>query len=233
MTTEINRREIYRYLGYRGHEADEKTKELVENCVEELGSAAEWRYRRREVPLHMTEDGEIDCGFFRTTSKDLSRNLSGCGQVLLMGATLGIGVDRLLVKYGKLNVTRAVVLQAAAAAMIEGCCNELVQGWKQEYEAKGLYLRPRFSPGYGDFSLECQAGILQGLDMKLTLTDGGLMVPTKSVTAVIGISGIPQDCRVEGCEICEKTDCMYRRTSNGHQGPEKHEAANINGTAER
>ena len=36
-----------------------------------------------------------------------------------MAATVGAEVDRLLARYGKLSVAKAVVMQAAAAAMVE------------------------------------------------------------------------------------------------------------------
>lgn len=215
MAVEIDRKEVYRYLGYRGQEADAATKELVEACVAELVGIAEPKVVMKEYPLAVLDDGTVDCGCFCVTSKNLAKNLGGCGQVLLAAVTLGIGVDRLLTKYGKLQVSKAVIIQAAAAAMVEAYCNALCQAWKLEYEEKGLYLRPRFSPGYGDFSLECQELILNGLDagkrIGITLTDGGLMVPTKSVTAVIGLSPVEQPCHVEGCEACEKRNCQYRR----------------------
>jgi len=215
MAVGIERKEIYRYLGYRGHEVDEETRQLVEACVDELADVAEPKMIVREFPLSVMGDGTIDCGCFRTKSENLSKNLRGCDRVLLMAATLGLGVDRLLVKYGKLKVSKALVFQAAAAAMIEEYCNELCLEWKQEYAGKDLYLRPRYSPGYGDFSLECQKAILDGLEagkrIGITLTDGGLMVPTKSVTAVIGVSAEEQPCHVEGCEVCLKANCLYRR----------------------
>ena len=216
MTLDVDRREVFRYLGYRGHEADEKTKMLVEACISELNLAAEPKVVSKELPLVTGEDGWIDGGCFQTKSMNLSKNLGGCGQVLLMAVTLGMGVDRLLMKYGKLQMSKAVVMQAAAAAMIEAYCNALCKAWAEEYEKKGLYLRPRYSPGYGDFSLSCQSMILDGLEagkrVGITLTDGGLMVPTKSVTAVIGISEKKEPCHVEGCEACGNLDCAYRRS---------------------
>ena len=113
-------------------------------------------------------------------------------------------------------MAKAVVMQAAAAAMVEAYCNELNAGWKKEYLEKDLYLRPRFSPGYGDFPLSAQKEILDGLEagkrIGITLTEGGLMMPSKSVTAVIGISPVKGFCRTEGCEACEKKDCPYRRS---------------------
>ncbi len=215
MALVIDRKEIYRYLGYRGAKPDMDTVRLVEQCVEELEHAAEPKVVSKEFALEIGPDGMVDCGCFVTESKNLTKNLSGCDWILVMAATLGLDVDRLLVKYGKLQMTKAVVLQAASAAMIEAYCNVLCRTWKDDYEKHGLYLRPRFSPGYGDFSLECQRGILDRLDagkqIGITLTEGNLMVPTKSVTAVIGISAERGRCLVEGCEACGNVACLYRR----------------------
>ena len=212
---EIDRQETIRYLGYGAHDPDETVLNLIEECGRELAEAAQCRSLMREFPLVLGAGGSIDGGCFRTVSRNLSRNLGGCGSVLVMAATLGSGVDRLLSRYGKLHVAKAVVMQAAAASMIEAYCNELCLEWKAQYEAKGLYLRPRFSPGYGDFPLACQREILDGLEASkrigITLTDSLLMLPSKSVTAVIGVSGNREFCVVEGCEACGKTDCAYRR----------------------
>jgi hypothetical protein len=212
---EIDRKEALRYLGYGNHEADEKTKILLEECINELLAVSDLRSLVREYPLVIADDGTIDGGCFKTKSKNLLRNLGGCGQVLVMAATIGPGVDRLLARYGKLSVAKAVVMQAAAAALIEAYCNELCAGWRAEYEEKGLYLRPRFSPGYGDFPLECQEQIIGGLEagkrIGITLTDSLLMMPSKSVTAVIGVTENREFCKIEGCEVCEKKDCAYRR----------------------
>jgi hypothetical protein len=215
MAVEIDRKEIYRYLGYRGHDVDSETKRLVESCVEELMKTAEPKAVFREYPIVITENGNIEFGHFRVKSNHLSKNLGGCDRVLLFAVTLGLDVDRLLAKYGKLQVSRAVVMQAAAAAMIEAYCNERCHEWKQKYEKQGWYLRPRYSPGYGDFSLDFQPVILNELDagkqIGIVLTDGGLMIPTKSVTAVIGLSKRKESCHVEGCENCDHENCPYRR----------------------
>ena len=48
--------------------------------------------------------------------------------------------------------------------MIEEYCDQVCTVIKSEYEAKGRYLRPRFSPGYGDFPLECQGMLLEALE---------------------------------------------------------------------
>ena len=57
--------------------------------------------------------------------------------------------------------------------------------------AEGETLVPRYSPGFGDFPLTAQREILSVLDaaraIGVSLTDTLLMVPSKSVSAVIGV----------------------------------------------
>ena len=45
----------------------------------------------------------------------------------------------------------------------------------------------------------------------LTMTESYMLTPTKSVTAVIGISDTQEKCHIKGCEACGKKDCIYRR----------------------
>ncbi len=214
---EVNRREIFRYLGYGKAEPDKRIRELAESCLKELEQETEPKYLCREYPLVLREEREIDGGCFHTVSRNLGKNLKDCENVLVFAATLGTGADQLIQKYSRLQMSRAVVMQAAAAAMLEDYCDRICQEQKEDYEARGLYLRPRFSPGYGDFPLENQKHLLDGLEagkrIGIKLTDSLLMMPSKSVTAVMGISKRPYHCQVKGCEVCEKTDCIYRRST--------------------
>ncbi len=209
-----NDREILRYLGCKTADTPETVRTLIEECKTELEQSAAPKAVWREFPLTV-QGQEIDMGCLKTSSRHLSRNLRDCDRILLFGATLGAGVDILLGRYEKLQLSKAVVLQASAVAMLETYCDETIKQLKEEYLAEGAYLRPRFSPGYGDFSLECQRMIVPALDLNrrigVTLTDALLMLPSKSVTAAVGISQVPADCRVEGCEVCGKRDCLYRR----------------------
>lgn len=212
---EISRREIRRYLGYGREDADEKVAGLIEECVGELEAAASPKSIYRVYPLRLLPEEELDFTVFRTRSRNLSRNLKDCEQVILFAATLGTEADSLIRRYTKLQMSKAVTMQAAATAMIESYCDEVNTRLKEEFEENGLYLRPRFSPGYGDFPLECQRDITAVLEtakrIGIMLTDSLLMTPSKSVTAVMGVSPKPYRCEVKGCEACSKTDCAYRR----------------------
>ena len=228
---EINRREIYRYLGIKPNmEPDAATEQLAEECIRELAEKCRPRAYARWFPLRVcstsgaeeaADPGEaadspiLDFSCFQVRSRSLAKNLQGCSEVILFAATIGEGADLLARKYGRINVAKAVVMQAAAAAMIEAFCDEENEKLRAEAAEKGLYLRPRFSPGYGDFSLNHQRDFARVLEMQktvgITLTESLLMLPSKSVTAVIGVSRQDARCVLSGCESCRNAGCAFRR----------------------
>ena len=112
--------------------------------------------------------------------------------MILFAATVGLGFDRLLARESRLSPARAVLLQALGAERIEALCDLFSAEMAKEKENEGLFCRSRFSPGYGDLPLAFQAPLFSLLDCEraigLTLTGSGLMSPTKSVSALIGVA---------------------------------------------
>ena len=211
---ETNRKEIWRYLGYKGREPDGRVKERIEQCLDRLGRVVTPGFLSDEFDLAFPGENEMTFAGIRVRSRHLFRNLCGCRRVVLFAATLGIGPDRLIARAGVNSPSDMVIYQAAAAAMIESYCDRKNEEIRCMAEEKGLFCRPRFSPGYGDFALEYQRELLQVLGaakrIGITLTDSLLMMPSKSVTALIGLS--EQD-KADGsvkCMSCEKKDCVFR-----------------------
>jgi hypothetical protein len=207
-------REAVRYLGFGNHAVDEKTLLQIQESFKELESAVTARFIYRIFPLN--RDGEtLIIEQNRVDSKALAKNLKGCDQIVLFAATLGSGVDRLIRRYSVTEMSRAVVIQACAAAWLEEYCDECQEMIADKVKEDGYYLRPRFSPGYGDLSMELQKPFTKMLntakEIGLTITDSYMMTPTKSVTALIGMSHHYEPCHIMGCEVCEKLDCKYRR----------------------
>lgn len=208
-------KEAVRYLGYGRHAVDEKTLALVESSFGELEECVSRRIIYRIFELSSESDEELKIGKLNIHSKNLGKNMKGCQEAVVLGATLGIGVDMLMKRYSITDMARVVVLQACAAAMLEEYLDECQEELEKQLEKDGKYLRPRFSPGYGDFDIRHQEGILKMLDaaktIGLTMTESFMLTPVKSVTAVIGISANKEPCHKKGCESCEKEDCIYRR----------------------
>ena len=212
---DIRTREAIRYLGYGKHAIDERTRRLIQDSFEELEQVTDAKFVYRIFEVSVPDTDVLKIGKLEIKSKNLSKNLKGCHMAVLFGATLGTGVDMLMKKYTIVDMTKAVVLQACAAAVLEEYCDKMQKQIALE-ALEGLYLRPIFSPGYGDFSILHQKELLDMLEapkkIGLTMTDGYMLTPTKSVTAVIGISRENSLCPVKGCEECSKTDCVYRRS---------------------
>ena len=78
-------------------------------------------------------------------------------------------------------------MQAIGAERIEALCDCFEADVRGEYGS----IRSRFSPGYGDLSLDFQNDLFRVLDCQrtigLVLNESMLMSPSKSVTAIIGV----------------------------------------------
>ena len=208
--------EVCRYLGYKkGARPEPEAGALIRACTARVEQAAEPRTVSTVLPLTFREGNEMELGPIRIKSAALHRNLLGCEEVILFAATLGLEVDRLIARAGAGRVAEGAIYQAAGAALIEEVCDRANDALRTESEAEGWYLRPRFSPGYGDFPLSCQRELLTLLrapeTIGLTAGESMLLLPTKSVTAVMGRSRLALPCHRTGCEACGKTDCAYRR----------------------
>ena len=213
--TDTMTKEAVRYLGFGRREADEATLRLVTAAFSQLERAASPRIVWRVFDLKTAGEGRLDIGGMEVESRSLWKNMKGCCQAVVLGATLGSGVDLLMRRQSLTDMAAAVVTQACAAAMLEEYLDGEQEKIGRELEREGKYLRPRFSPGYGDFSICHQGQLLAMLEapkkIGLSMTDSSMLTPVKSVTAVIGVSTVKEPCHRKGCEACGKTDCIYRR----------------------
>ena len=188
----MDRAEILRYMRTNSRIADENVLALADRAAEIVESEATpktlYRIFDCEVSGNVTR-----LGGFEFESSHLADNLRGCDRAVVFGATLGVQCDRLITSAATTDVALAMALQAAAACKIEEVCDDLEEQIKKEH---GVTLRPRYSPGYFDLDISEQKKIFELIELTkrigITLTDTYEMLPTKSVTAIIG------------CELCSQ-----------------------------
>ena len=205
-------KEVTRYMGYHG--PVELTPELENQITKAISNVSAQSHPRiviREYPIEVADNTVVihaDNEDVKLGSESLCRNLEGCCGAMLLAATIGPACDMLVRRAGITSAAEASIYQAAGAAAIEAFLDDMNDKLKTEYEAKGLFLRPRFSPGYGDLKLDHQKDWFRLLDITkqigIELTDSLLMVPTKSVTAIIGIGIDPSKAGCHGCSGCSK-----------------------------
>ena len=183
----VNEREIMRYAGVKT--PTEEITLLMNEAVEEASGVLTYKACYGEFSVTV-DNGMLDFGFASVHSTALAKNLAECSRVVIFAATVGLGLDRLVARYGVKSPSRALMLQAFGAERIEALCDRFAEDIGAS-DYKGYSLKPRFSPGYGDLPLEFQREIFSVLDcpkmIGLSLNKSLLMTPTKSVTAIIGI----------------------------------------------
>ena len=124
--------------------------------------------------------------FMTAKSRYLYKNLLGCREAFVFAVTAGITVDRELAKLRITSNAEYFITDGIASAAIDSFCDHVDKTIKGELDCAR-----RFSPGYGDLSLELQSPLLERLNahqlLGITLDSGFMMTPVKSITAVMGI----------------------------------------------
>ena len=171
-----DRAEILRYLRMGSAAPDATLAQRIDAVAEAVISASRPRHLADLVSLESLEP------FLKSAA--LSRALRGAKRAYLFAATLGHEVDLLLRRYAATDSADLLIAQAAATAVLEGYADEVCETLEGPRT-------PRFSPGYGALPLEVQRDFLAAVDgqrrLGITLTDTFLMIPSKSVTAIIGV----------------------------------------------
>lgn len=229
----LDRAETLRYMRMGGRAPTPELEERLSRVEREVLSAARPRsFWRLERVAFGEEEGEVRIGPLATKSRSLARTLRGCPHAFLFCATLGAEVDALLRRYSQTSAADALMAQAAATSAIEAYCDECESRLREEPAVAGESLRARFSPGYGDLPLAMQRPLLELLDSQrragVVLTDALLMIPSKSVSAIIGSGPAPTKCAPpnspsvpstakstspnspSGCAACAMPNCQYR-----------------------
>lgn len=196
-------REVLHFLGHRGGAVPEELQSAVTRCTRLILEAARPRCVYRVFPV---EASQLVGSGLRLEGADIRRHLEGCAEGVALAVTLGPDVETLLLRAQVLDMAQALVLDSVASSAVENVCDNLEADLRSAYAARGLYLTDRFSPGYGDLPLELQGPLCDALDTRrrigLTVSGSGLLLPRKSVTAILGASPVPKKRRERPCEHC-------------------------------
>lgn len=207
--TAISEKEILHFLGYGEALPDEQTAYVLQEMKQLVLSFSEPRvvYRVFDL-LDMQPVGcEVDL-----SGNDIKRLLKESHACIFMAATLGSRIDREMKKLQVQDMMKAVLFDSCASAAIEAVCDDMQRELNEQYP----YLTDRYSCGYGDLPITLQSSFIQALDAQkligLHVNESSLLVPMKSVTAIIGIADRMQPAVLRGCAHCLLAkQCEYRK----------------------
>ena len=221
----VDRFEVLRYLGFRGQavsdELDRRLDELVARAIavaRPRGALRSFRVARRGGDLV-----ELEGTTLSLRGRDIARHLSDAVEVVVFAVTLGAGTERELSFLSATDSLAQVVVDSASSTLVERAADAANARAVAYGAERGLHASSRFSPGYGDMPLESQPEFLAATDatrrLGITLTDSNLMIPTKSVTAVVGLHSTPQPGARSVCSVCQFREfCSLRESGRTCHG---------------
>ena len=215
----IDRAEAFRYMGHKGGVLPESMTTLADECEQCLLTSITPKLVYAVFDIEHTEKGIAVCGTpLILKGNDISAHLRDCEKCVLFAATLGTGADAVIRSYESAAMEKAVIADCMASAAIEQVCDRAEAEIREKLPE--MHFTWRFSPGYGDFPINVQRDFLNVLSAQkrigLTVTDDMILIPRKSVTAVIGVSEreIPKGRR--GCAVCGMKDKCELRKQGTH-----------------
>lgn len=155
---------------------------LLDRILTEAATAVKPKLCFAVLPVEVQEKA-IRLGETMVQSRGLADFLAGYRRAVLFAATVGADADRMILRAEATSPARALLLDAFFTERVEALCDA--------FTAQYNHPSNRFSPGYDDLPLDFQKTFFSLLDcprkIGLTLGETLLMMPTKSVTAIVGI----------------------------------------------
>lgn len=208
----ISKSEAARYMGVKGV-PDGQVMEILERLEPLVRERMRPKYVYRKTEVNFTENGLFLNGLDASLEgEDIKKHLDGCSESVVLAATLSAEADKFIRQMAVTDMAETLAVDCLCSAAIEQVCN------RAEDEIFSAIYAPyrtwRFSAGYGDFPLDIQRNLLLFLNAQrrigLTVTENSLLLPSKSVTAIIGISEKPVHRGKKGCASCKMRDnCVF------------------------
>ncbi|MDD5557299.1 MAG: hypothetical protein PHN82_08625 [bacterium] len=166
--------------------------EIVERAVASGRGAVEPAavYRTLEIAAAGGRSVAFRGTSFAIRSARVAELLAPCRRATILAATVGEAVTRAaaaLMAAGRM--TEAMALDAYGSEAVEALAGLVSRTLGRLAARDGLEPTMRFSPGYGDWGLDAQGGLLDeagAAGIGIRLGEACILVPEKSITAVIG-----------------------------------------------
>jgi hypothetical protein len=156
------------------------------------------------------------------TSESIISLLEGAVMVAVLAATIGERLEEEVSdEFTNGSYIKGLHLDAAGTSAVEQACDKTTAFIAQHAAQFGCVTGKRFSPGYGDFELNVQPDILRlanAREIGLGVTASMMLIPRKSVTAIIGVYPYRPTLKVpviekNNCDFCDQPQCDARKES--------------------
>lgn len=207
--------EICSYMGYRNAPPDKRILEMISAMKGELNDICKPRFGYLPVAGNLRDRDSLVLGG-RTVSpgRIITSYLKKSDFFILLVATAGTEYDswRQDIQDGG-DIVRQYVADSLGSAIAEAIVAQSLDYLESMASKSALHISNSYSPGYCGWHVSEQQtlfALLPELFCGVRLTESSLMLPIKSVSAIIGAGPLIVR-KPYGCAICSKKDCYKRR----------------------
>lgn len=196
------KKQALKYMGYKNSNVDDFTNDLLDTCYSELQEIVNFKVIYKIFDYEHNSIDNISLNY-----NDLNKLLVNCKKIIVIACSLGIEIEKRIKLYSKVDMSKAVVLDALASAYLEKLCDDYEEGLNLEERTF------RYAPGYGDVPLILNKELAKLLNIHknigVSIQDNFMFIPSKSMLGIIGIgkSKIKKSC--DGCVNYD--NCIFRK----------------------
>jgi len=217
VNVDIDRNEVCRRLGYKGHSPPASTLSLIDSQITKAYQLIQpvYTYELKAIEQVQGQDVLVE-GSLVFSSKTISYVLSNCKWGAIYLATIGNDLDdeitRIMDKGEMLEATILDFVGTEAAAQTLFKLRNVV---KEIAKKSGCQATVQYAPGYCDWDVSQQKILFQAIDsasLGVRLTQSCLMIPHKSVSGIIGIGTFDTHKPPPCLTVCNKrASCAHKR----------------------
>lgn len=209
--------EVYHLLGYP---SSDRVEDKVRDAVKELTGFTlriiTPKYQYTVVPINAYQDDESVVLGDKTVlhGEGIASALRFADEAGIILVTIGQRIVDAIKRMEETDVTRSFFLDATASVAVESLAEMVHLEIAEKAFEKELYVGHRYSPGYCDWDLTQQRilfSLLDGAKIGVRLTRTHLMIPRKSISAIVGLGQNEEKMAISPCGSCRREDCMARR----------------------
>ncbi len=194
-------REIWRIMGLGNNRPDEQIQPLIDEVFAEMMSVARPKFC-------FTTTREVDFRYGKIIADALAQG----ERYAILIATAGQQLEDLLHHYRDTDLVKAFLADSIASEFAEATARKGIEAIEQTM-SEGEHISNSYSPGYCGWLLKEQTKLFSHFGARpcdVELTESCLMLPIKSVSAVLAIG--PNVVKAPyGCAICTKSDCYKKQ----------------------
>ena len=214
---EINKAELLRYAGLH------KVKNIDEKILNEVCEEAKLLIKIRGIwkiyNYNCEKQKILSEPPVKIEGKSIENHLKLCEKVICVAVTIGEDItNEVTAHFNKGNYFFSILLDAAATTIVEQVADEMEKYIEPQILKEGYKMKWRFSPGYGDWSLNQQPDLFKlagAEEIEMKLSESLMLIPRKSITAIIGLiknnSYDKKNNHKSDCANCDKIECISRK----------------------